>query len=65
MRAPDVPDAAKCQAFLASLPETIKFEVQEANYQRHELKYDALKQRVNEIARGAEQSNKARQQLIS
>ena len=58
-------DAAKCRAFLVSLPETMKFEMQEADYQHHELSYDALKQKANKIECGAKQSNKARQQLIS
>ena len=61
----DAPDAAKRHAFLASLPETMKFEMQEADKQLYELSYDALKQKATEVACGAKQSNRARQQLIS
>ena len=56
---------AKRHAFLASLPETMKFEMQEADKQLHELLYDKLKQKATERACGAKQSDKARQQLIS
>ena len=59
------PDAAKRHAFLASLPETMKFEMQEADKQLYELSYDVLKQKATEVACGAKHSNKARQQLIS
>ena len=42
----EAPDAAKRHAFLASLPETMKFEMQEADKQPCELSYDALKQKA-------------------
>ena len=58
-------EAAKRNAFLASLPETMKFEMQEADKQLYELSYDVSKQKGTEVACGANQSNKARQQLIS
>ena len=43
----------------------MKFEVQEADKQLYEWSCDALKQKATEVACGAKQSNKARQQLIS
>ena len=52
-------DAAKLDAFLASLPETMKFEMQEADKQLYELSHDALKQKTTEATCGANQSNKA------
>ena len=61
----EAPDAAKRHAFLASLPKTMKFEMQEADKQLYEMSYDVLKQKATEVASGAKQSNKARQQLIS
>ena len=60
----ETPDPAKRHAFLASLPETMKFEMQEADKELYELLYDALKQKATEVAGEANQSNKARQQLI-
>ena len=60
----EAPDAAKRPAFLANLPETMKFEMQEADNQLHELSYDALKQKETEVVCRIKQSNKARQQLI-
>ena len=60
----EAPDAAKRHVFLASLPEIMKFEMQEADKQLCEL-YDGLKQKATEVACGAKQLNKARQQLIS
>ena len=61
----EAPDAAKHHAFLASLPETMKFEMQEADKQLYELSYFLLRQKATEAACGAKQSNIARQQLIS
>ena len=61
----EAPDAAKRHAFLVSLPETMKFEMQEADKQLYDLSYNALKQKATEVACGAKQSNKARQQWIS
>ena len=61
----EAPYAAKRHAFLTSLPETMKFEMQEADKQLYELSYDVLKQKATEVACGAKLSNKARQQLIS
>ena len=61
----EAPDAAKRHAFLASLPEIMKFEMQEADKQLYELSYDALKRKATKEACGAKQSNRARQQLIS
>ena len=61
----EAPDAAKRPAFLASLPETMKFEMQEADKQLYELSYDVLKQKATAVGCGAKQSNKARQQLKS
>ena len=61
----EAPDTAKRHAFLASLPETMKFEKQEADKQLYELSYDVLKQKATKVACGAKQSNKAHQQLIS
>ena len=58
----EAPDAAKRHAFLASLPETMKFEMQEADKQLYKLSYDVLKQKATEVACGAKHSNKARQQ---
>ena len=60
----EAPDAAKHHAFLASLPETMKFEMQEADKQLYQLSYDALKRKAIKVAFGANQPNKARQQLI-
>ena len=57
----EAPNAAKRHAVLASLPETMKFEMQEADKQLYELSYDALKQKATEEACGAKQSNKAQQ----
>ena len=56
----EAPDAAKRHAFLASLPETMKFEMQDANKQLYELTYDALKQKAIEVASGAKQSQTKR-----
>ena len=60
----EAPDAAMRHAFLASLPETLKFEMQEADKQPYELLYDALKQNATEVTCEAKQSNKVRLQLI-
>ena len=55
----EAPDAAKRHACLASSPETMKFEMQEADKQLYELSYDALKQKATKVACGAKQSNKS------
>ena len=46
----EAPDAAKRHVFLASLPETMRFEMQQANTQLHGLSYNALKQKATEVA---------------
>ena len=46
----EAPDAPMRHAFLASLLETMKLEMQEADKQLYELSYDALKQQATEVA---------------
>ena len=54
-----------CDTSLVDLPETMKFEVREADEQFDKLFSDALKLKAIEVACRAKQSNKTPQQLNS
>ena len=56
-------DAAKKHAFLSSLPDSVKFDMQDDDHILHRMSYDELKARAVEILSGTEQRNTAKRRL--
>jgi len=57
-------DGAKKHAFLNSLPEAVKFDMQDDDNVLHSKSYDELKSRALEVLSGVEQHNSAKKRLL-
>ena len=56
-------EEAKKHAFLSSLSESVKFDVQDDDHILHSMSYNELKERAVEVLSGTEQQNNAKRRL--
>ena len=56
-------EGAKKHAFLSSLPESVKFDMQDDDHILHSMSYNELKERAVEVLSGTEQQNNAKRRL--
>ena len=56
-------EGAKKHAFLNSLPELVKFDMQDDDHILHSMSYNELKERAVEVLSGTEQQNNAKKRL--
>ena len=56
-------EGAKKHAFLNSLPELVKFDMQDDDHILHSMSYNELKERAVEVLSGTEQQNDAKKRL--